>query len=169
MREGSVRLPKDLLLLLLLFCLVLGALAQNEININLSGLNYPLSARDSNIQGDVRFLITDPKSRYGWRVLDGHSLLAQAAEEHMKTWWYKDLKPGTKVIYGFKIIPNGDRDKDGRCFTRSGPMDKAQFFTRYSPGSELKKGRVNVDEPAVYIIVGTTGRCADMIESVSTQ
>lgn len=63
---------------------------------------YPSTARVARIQGEVRIKVaTDGKNVSSVAVEGGHPILAQAAQENIRTWKFEQHKPTTFVV---KII-----------------------------------------------------------------
>lgn len=108
--------PRLMLAVSILICfMALTMTAQELVQPNLDGFEYPVLARSARIQGAVQFVVTSD----GIRLLSGHPMLAPIAKNNLEKWAVPyTFSTELRVTYNFGLTgtqmvevnePIGDR------------------------------------------------------------
>lgn len=101
---------------------------------------YPRASRVAHIEGVVRLRVTTNGKRVSaTQVESGQPMLAQAAQENVKTWEFEEHSPTTfEATFRYKILPQSECD-----------MDNGTVLLRLPTEVEVSAKGVQTCDPAV--------------------
>jgi hypothetical protein len=104
---------------------------------------YPAVARVSNVEGKVHLKVTTDGNRVvSTQIEDGHKLLADSAEENVRTWQYSLHEPTTfSVTYSYKLVENWPGDLNNPAVVLRFPTEVEVSRSRW-PGTADMPARV---------------------------